>query len=137
MVEIDKLVKDINKKFGTNAIRLGRNIREDMNFKIPLGSVGLNDALGGGLPSGRYITLAGQESSGKSLLAYKAIAAVQNLRKKLVGEGADAYEVVADDGDTPLTAALIQLECGSYSPDWGEVHGIDNDRLIFVQPEGM
>lgn len=137
MVEIDKLVKDINKKFGTNAIRLGRNIREDMNFKIPLGSVGLNDALGGGLPSGRYITLAGQESSGKSLLAYKAIAAVQNLRKKLVGEGADAYEVVADDGDVPLTAALIQLECGSYSPDWGEIHGIDNDRLIFVQPEGM
>lgn len=55
----------------------------------------------------------------------------------MVGEGADAYEVVADDGDTPLTAALIQLECGSYSPDWGEVHGIDNDRLIFVQPEGM
>lgn len=137
MVEINKLIKDINKKFGVNAIRRGCDIKEDMAFKIPLGSIGLNDALKGGLPSGRYITLAGQESSGKSLLAYKAIAAVQNMKKKIVKDGDFEYEVVAEDGDIPLQAALIQIECGSYSAEWGEINGIDNDKLIFCQPEGM
>lgn len=137
MADIDKLVKDINKKYGVNAIRRGCDIKEQMNFKIPTGSVGLNSALNGGLPSGRYITLAGQESSGKSLLAYKAIATVQSMRKKVVKDGDFEYEVVADDGDIPLKAALIQMECGSYSSDWGEVHGIDNNELIFCQPEGM
>lgn len=137
MADIDKLVKDINKKFGLNAIRRGCDIKEQMNFKIPTGSVGLNDALNGGFPSGRYITLAGQESSGKSLLAYKAIATVQNMRKKRVKDNDFEYEVIAEDGDIPLKAALVQIECGSYSTEWGEVHGIDNDELIFCSPEGM
>ena len=99
MTDIDKLVKDINKKYGVNAIRRGCDIKEEMNFKIPTGSVGLNYALNGGLPSGRYITLAGQESSGKSLIAYKAIASVQSMRKKIVKDGNFEYEVVAEDGD--------------------------------------
>ena len=99
MADIKKLIKDINKKFGANAIRLGSDIKQDMNFKIPLGSVGLNDALGGGLPSGRYITLAGQESSGKSFLAYKAIATVQAMKKKTVTDSSGfEYEIVAEDG---------------------------------------
>ncbi|MEE1071111.1 MAG: hypothetical protein U0L26_01770 [Cellulosilyticum sp.] len=138
MADIKKLIKDINKKFGANAIRLGSDIKQDMNFKIPLGSVGLNDALGGGLPSGRYITLAGQESSGKSFLAYKAIATVQAMKKKTVTDSSGfEYEIVAEDGDTPLQAALIQIESGSYTKEWGDYLGIDNDSLIFCQPEGM
>ena len=138
MADIKKLIKDINKKFGANAIRLGSDIKQDMNFKIPLGSVGLNDALGGGLPSGRYITLAGQESSGKSFLAYKAIATVQAMKKKTVTDSSGfEYEIVAEDGNTPLQAALIQIESGSYTKEWGDYLGIDNDSLIFCQPEGM
>lgn len=137
MADINTLIKDINKRFGVNAIRKGADINDEMNFKIPLGSVSLNDALGGGLPSGRYITLAGQESSGKSLLAYKAIAAVQNMYKKKITKGNFEYEVVADDGDIPLQAALIQIESGSYSEEWGAQNGIDNDKLLFCQPEGM
>ncbi len=137
MNEIDSLIKEINKQFGANAIRRGSDIKEEMNFKIPMASVGLTEALNGGLPSGRYITLAGQESSGKSLLAYKAIATVQRMRKKIVKDGNNEYEVVAEDGTTPLKVALIQMESGSYSKEWGAVHGIDNDSLIFCQPEGM
>lgn len=137
MADIDKLVKDINKRFGINAIRKGSKIKEEMNFRIPLGSVGLSNALGGGLPSGRYITLAGQESSGKSLLAYKSIATVQQMRKKIVKDGDFEYEVVAEDGDIPLKTALIELESGSYSQEWGALNGIDNEELLFCQPEGM
>lgn len=136
-MKVENLIKDINKRFGVNAIRKGTEINDEMNFKIPLGSVSLNDALNGGLPSGRYITLAGQESSGKSLLAYKAIAAVQNMNKKIVEKDGFEYEVVAEDGDIPLQAALIQIESGSYSEEWGAQNGIDNERLLFCQPEGM
>ena len=38
MADIKKLIKDINKRFGANAIRLGSDIKQEMNFKIPLGS---------------------------------------------------------------------------------------------------
>ena len=47
MADIKKLIKDINKKFGANAIRLGSDIKQDMNFKIPLGSVGSGMSLVG------------------------------------------------------------------------------------------
>lgn len=34
MADIDKLIKDINKRFGINAIRRGSSIKEAMNFKF-------------------------------------------------------------------------------------------------------
>ena len=41
MADINTLIKDINKRFGVNAIRKGADINDEMNFKIPLGSVSL------------------------------------------------------------------------------------------------
>lgn len=33
-----------------------------------------------------------------------------------------------------MAAAFIDVE-GTYDPEWGAIHGVDNDRLVLVQPE--
>lgn len=137
MADIKQIVRTINKVHGKNAIRVGTSIKEQMSFKIPTGSISLNLKLGGGIPSGRLVTLAGSYSTGKSLMAYKTIANVQKMRKKKIMVDGEEIEVIAEDGDIPLSAALIQTEQGSYTKEWGELNGIDNDSLLFCQPEGM
>lgn len=137
MPDIKELIRTINKAHGKNAIRLGTNIKEQMSFKIPTGSVVLDFVIGGGIPSGRLVTVAGAYSTGKSLLAYKMIANVQKMHKKIVTVGGEDIEVVAEDGDIPLKAALIQTEQGSFTKEWAEQMGIDLDELLFAQPEGM
>ena len=137
MPDLKQLVKTINKAHGKNAIRLGATIKEQMSYKISTGSVALDYVIGGGIPSGRLITIAGAYSTGKSLLAYKMIANVQKMKKKLVTVDGEDIEIVAEDGDIPLTCALIQTEQGSLTKEWAIENGIDLESLLFCQPDGM
>lgn len=69
---------------------------------------------GGGWPAGRMSILAGGEDTGKSLLLYVTLATYLE--------------------DHPgMKAALMDLE-GNYSSEWGRAIGIDEDRLLFLQP---
>ena len=72
-------------------------------------------SLGGGIPLGRVIELYGFESSGKTLIATKAMAEVQ----KLGG-----------------TAALIDFEM-SFDPGFARKLGLNPDELIISQPDTM
>lgn len=83
--------------------------------RFPSGSIALDVALGGGIPLGRVIEFFGYESSGKSLIATKAMAEVQ----KLGG-----------------TAALIDFEM-SFEPNFARKLGLNPDELIISQPETM
>ena len=83
--------------------------------RFPSGSIALDVALGGGIPQGRIIELYGYESSGKSLIATKAMAEVQ----KLGG-----------------TVALIDFEM-SFDPGFARKLGLNPDELIISQPETM
>ena len=83
--------------------------------RFPSGSIALDVALGGGIPQGRVIELYGFESSGKSLIATKAMAEVQ----KLGG-----------------TVALIDFEM-SFDPGFARKLGLNPDELIISQPETM
>lgn len=139
-MDLKRLVKDLNKKFGSNSIRLGDDIYKLTNYKIPTHSVSLNNALKGGLPCGRFISISGMESAGKSLLCYRALATVQKFYKKEFEVDGITYEKMLttyEEGAVPMTSALIEIENGSYSTEWGEALGIDNKELVFVQPSGM
>lgn len=82
----------------------------------PSGSLMLDIALGnGGFPKGRVIELFGAESSGKSLIATKAMAEVQ----KAGG-----------------VCALIDAE-NSFDPVFARKLGLEPDELIVSQPETM
>ena len=83
--------------------------------RFPSGSIALDVSLGGGIPLGRIVELYGLESSGKSLIATKAMAEVQKLNG---------------------TVALIDFEM-SFDPSFARKLGLNPDELIISQPETM
>lgn len=109
----------------------------------------------GGFPIGRVIEHYGENGSLKSYMAYDAIAKFQHY--DWANHEANAFRSFEYDkeGDgkyrelknyklrrgykpeeTPESrrVALIDVE-GTYTPDWGENFGIDNEGLIVVRPE--
>ena len=93
---------------------MGEKANESIE-RFPSGSIALDVALGGGIPQGRVIELYGFESSGKSLIATKAMAEVQKLNG---------------------VAALIDFEM-SFDPSFARKLGLNPDELIISQPETM
>lgn len=75
---IDLAIKEIQTKFGDEAIMAFGAGKPAAIASIPTGSLGLDAALGiGGLPRGRIIEIFGPESSGKTTLALHVIAEAQ------------------------------------------------------------
>lgn len=75
---IDLAIKEIQTKFGDEAIMAYGTGKVASIDYIPTGSLGLDAALGiGGLPRGRIIEIFGPESSGKTTLALHVIAEAQ------------------------------------------------------------
>jgi len=104
----------IEKKFGKGSImRLGS--RENLETEvIPTGSLALDLALGvGGLPRGRIIEIYGQESSGKTTIAYHVIAEAQKA-------GGMCAFVDAEHSVDPVYARSL---------------GVDIDNLLVSQPD--
>lgn len=135
--EILNAMKKINKDFGEGAVVLGSDL-PSFDFRIPTGSVTLDKDLGGGIPVGRLTTIAGEFSSCKSFLAYNTIANCQKMRKKKTDYNGKEVEVITEDDDgEPLVAALIQLESMSYTREWGNAIGVDDDAMVFAMPSGM
>jgi recombination protein RecA len=111
---LDFAVGSIEKKYGKGSImRLGS--RENLAVEvIPTGALSLDLALGvGGLPRGRMIEIYGQESSGKTTLAYHVIAEAQRLGG---------------------TAAFIDAE-HAVDPVYARNLGVDIDNLLVSQPD--
>jgi recombination protein RecA len=106
-------LETIEKQFGKGSImKLGE--RTDVNVEtIPTGSLGLDLALGGGLPKGRVIEVYGPESSGKTTLTLHAIAEVQR---------------------SGGTAAFIDAE-HALDPAYAKRIGVDVENLLLSQPD--
>lgn len=102
---IDELIKSGVLKKGTDKSFILR--------RIPIGIPAVDALFGGGLPIGRPILLYGAESTGKTLLAQYAAAAVQKT-------------------DRPL-ALLLDLERG-YDQAWWEQSGVDPEKLLVSTP---
>jgi recombination protein RecA len=104
----------IEKQFGKGSLmRLGDNdVARDIEF-VSTGSLGLDIALGGGLPRGRIVEIFGPESSGKTTLTLHVIAQCQ----KLGG-----------------TAAFIDAE-HALDPSYAKKLGVNVDDLLVSQPD--
>lgn len=64
---LDAAMLQIEKQFGKGSVmRLGDNIEQLQVDTFPSGSLGLDLALGGGVPKGRVIEVYGPESAGKT-----------------------------------------------------------------------
>jgi recombination protein RecA len=108
----EKLLCDIRKKYGNGAVMTlnGTDIKFD---SVSTGSPSLDNALGGGIPSGRIIEIYGHESSGKSTLALCTAGQAQNAGK---------------------TVAYIDSE-HALDPAWARKMGVDIEKLLLSQPD--
>lgn len=110
---LEDALSKIEKDFGKGAIMLlGENAKMSVET-IPTGSVGLDRAIGGGLPKGRIIEIYGPESSGKTTVALHCVAEAQ----KLGG-----------------SAAFIDAE-HALDPVYAKALGVDIDSLLIAQPD--
>lgn len=67
--KLRQFAKSVQEHYGTKVVEIGMTT-VDMP-RLPTGSLGLDIALGGGLPMGRVTMLYGQKSSGKTTTAYR------------------------------------------------------------------
>jgi recombination protein RecA len=109
-------VDQIKKQFGLGAImQLGGEYKINVET-FSSGSLGLDIALGGGLPKGRIIEIYGPESSGKTTLALHAVAQVQKA-------GGTAAFIDAENALDPAYAGRIGVDISKFlvsQPDNGE-----------------
>lgn len=111
---LELAITQIERQFGRGSVmKLGQRPQLTIDA-IPTGSLALDIALGiGGVPRGRIIEIYGQESSGKTTLAYHIVAQAQK-------RGGTAAFVDAEHAVDPLYAASL---------------GVDIDNLLISQPD--
>ena len=112
---IDEIVKSINKQHGEDIIVKGSRVTEELP-RITTGILAFDMMLGGGWPVNQWSEIVGDESSGKTAIAYKTIAANQ-----------------AKDPD--WIALWVAAE--EYVPEYAEAIGVDLDRLWVVETNIM
>jgi recombination protein RecA len=101
------LVAKINKQYGENTLMLAADVPTPPRF--PSGSLSLDIALGGGWPGNQWSEVIGQESSGKTAVVLKTIAANQAANPE-------------------FTCWWVAAE--GYDPDWARALGVDNTRVL-------
>lgn len=106
-------LESIEKQFGKGSIMKLGEVHHANVETISTGSLGLDIALGGGLPKGRVVEVYGPESSGKTTLTLHAIAEVQRLGG---------------------TAAFIDAE-HALDPAYAKRIGVDVTNLLLSQPD--
>jgi recombination protein RecA len=111
---IDLAIKEIQTKFGDEAIMTFGAGKQAPIPSISTGSIGLDAALGvGGLPKGRIVEIYGPESSGKTTLALHTIAEAQK-------KGG--------------IAAFVDAE-HALDPEYARRLGVKLDELLISQPD--
>lgn len=109
---LNKVIDGINKDAGETAIGFATDVAKPLRF-IPTPSEELNLMLGGGFPIGRITEIFGNNSSGKTSVTIETI-----------GEDMAAYP--------DNFWGWIESE-ESFDPDYArDVHGVDLDRLIYI-----
>lgn len=114
MSDSAEIMAKMQKEYGTASAKKGSDQYADTP-RLPTGIFPLDLASGGGFPMGRVSLVYGPESSNKTNITLKAIAAGQVMYPDKV-------------------AVFVDAE-GSYDPDWAALMGIDTSRLIVMSPE--
>lgn len=109
---LSALISAVNKKYGEGTVQ---DFSKEKRVNVPVISTGLPSLdyiLGGGFPKGRVIEIYGKPASGKTTMAYTAIANAQKQGGK---------------------ALYIDVEC-AFDPSYAEKIGVDLNKLLVSQP---
>ena len=112
---IQSIVASVNKKYGEDVIVQGNSVKEEMP-RITSGILAFDLMLGGGWPVNQWSEIIGDESSGKTALAYKTIAANQAI-------------------DPDWIAMWVAAE--EFVPEYAVAIGVDLERLWVVETNVM
>lgn len=111
-VSLDKVINEINKKHGTDTMGKSEEIPLTGGDFVSSGSPYIDWSMGGkGFPLGRIVELYGNPSSGKTLVALRAIAEMQKNKKKCV---------------------FIDAE-NTFSVDFAQRMGVNTKELVVTQ----
>ena len=102
-------LNELNKKYGS-IIKMKASEVDDNNLWLPSTFFALNHQWGGGIPFGKIVEVAGEESSGKSLIAYNFAYATQQLGGHVIWVDAEQ----------------------SWMNSWAEENGVDPDNVTVV-----
>lgn len=112
---LETIVKAINKQYGEGTLVRGNVIRQDIP-RITSGILAYDMMLGGGWPVNQWSEIIGNESSGKTAIAYKTIAANQAANPE-------------------FTALWVAAE--EYVPSYAAAIGVDLERLMVAETNVM
>lgn len=112
---IDAIMASVNKKYGDEVIVKGSRVQEELS-RITTGILAYDLMTGGGWPVNQWSEIIGDESSGKTALAYKTIAANQAINPDWIAMWVAAEEFV---------------------PEYAKAIGVDLERLWVVETNIM
>lgn len=115
--ELDAVVAKLRKEHGDDILLWGSEIQRELIPRCTTGALSLDVALGGGWPMNQWVEIIGEESSGKSAAIAKTLAANMKRDPNWVAFYADAE--------------------GTADGPWMEAMGVDMDRLIIMNDNGM
>lgn len=113
--DVAAIAAQINKKYGEGMVVRGSEVT-DMIPRVPSGSLSFDLALGGGWPANQWIEIIGDESSGKTAVALKTIAANQQR-------------------DPDFISVWVAAE--KWVVEYAEMCGVDTDRVFVVETNDM
>ena len=111
MIELEAVVKALNKKFGKGYIGTGNEVLQTDYTRGTLGTLALDYAIGGGLPERKIVMIAGKPSSGKTTTSLIAAAQYQAAGGKV---------------------CLIDVEHG-FDAIWATKLGVKVEDMYFAQ----
>lgn len=112
--EAAALMATINKKFGPGSVIVASQMPPVPRF--PSGSLGLDLILGGGWPGNQWNEIIGTESSGKTSIVHKTIAANQQQNPE-------------------FTTLWVAAE--GYDHQWAHTLGVDTGRVMVLDTNAM
>lgn len=112
---IEEIAAEINKKYGEDIIIRGSSVKQEVPHTTT-GLLAYDLALGGGWATNQWNEIVGEESSGKTAIAYRTIAANQQRDPEWI-----ALWVAAEE----------------YVPEYAASFGVDLDRLWVVESNEM
>lgn len=147
---LNSMLAKFNSTMGEGVIHTASSLPNCRKIKSSIPAY--NYVTDGGFPIGRVIEHYGENGSLKSYTAYDAIAQFQHYDWANHEQGAFKSFTYTGDGDLreledyelrrgykpkkdPIArrVALVDIEA-TYTPDWGEKFGIDNEGLILIRP---
>jgi recombination protein RecA len=114
--ELLKAITLLNKKFGSDTIVLGADIKDEVMGRMTTGSLALDVILGGGFPVNQWHEIVGEASNGKTAIALKTVAANQQR-------------------DPEFMTVWVAAE--SWVPSYAEMCGVDLSRVFVVATNVM